>query len=459
MTKYRDYRLKITFLGAVQTVTGSKYLIQSGGKKVLIDCGLFQGYKELRQRNWKQLPVPPSQIDAVILTHAHMDHSGYIPILIKNGFKGKVYCSEATYDLCSLLLPDSGYIQEEDAKRANKYGYTKHRPALPLYTKQDAEIALKQFYTVGYNKKINIDKTSYFILYRSGHILGSSFIYFSDGNQDIIFSGDLGRPNDPILKAGVKLKDVDYIVVESTYGDRLHDNSDPGKEIAQVINETINRGGKVVIPAFAVGRAQHVLYYIYRLKQSGSIPDIPVFLDSPMAINVTNLLWKHASEHKLSKKLCQDICNVAFYTDTVDLSRRINDLKSPCIIISASGMATGGRVLHHLEHLIADPSNTILFTGYQAGGTRGDRLLKGEKNIKIHGAIYNVRAKIESLSSLSAHADYKETLSWLTCFKRPPKKVFITHGELPAALSLQNRITTELHWQTLVPSYGQTENL
>jgi metallo-beta-lactamase family protein len=454
-----DNNLKLIFLGANQTVTGSKYLIESDDKKVLVDCGLFQGYKELRERNWQQLPISAWTIDAVILTHAHIDHSGYLPLLVKNGFVGKIYCSPATYDLCSLLLPDSGHIHEEDARQANKHKYTRHKPALPLYTKKDAVEALKYFHLVDFDQIFYIGKSLYFILSRSGHILGSSFVSVFDGKNKIVFSGDLGRPNDPMMNPRVTIDKADYIVIESTYGDKLHEKTDPAEEMGELIRKTAEKGGKIVIPAFAVGRTQEILYYIYKLKQSKSIPDIQVFLDSPMAINATNLLHKYIGEHKMSKHLCHDVCGIATYTTKVEESRQINNIKMPCIIISASGMATDGRILYHLENLISDSKNTIIFAGYQAGGTRGDRLLRGEKTLKIHGKTYNVRAKIECLSSLSAHADYQEILDWLSNFKQPPKKIFITHGELASAVALQNKIQKQFGWITVIPAYLQSENL
>lgn len=451
--------MKITFLGATETVTGSKYLVECANKKILIDCGLFQGYKELRLRNWEKLPINPANIDAVILTHAHIDHSGYIPLLVKNGFQGKIYSSHATFDLCSILLPDSGYLQEEDAKRANLYGYTRHKPALPLYTQMDAKNSLQYFETTDLDKVIKLDDKIHFTLKNSGHILGSSFVILSNGEKTITFSGDLGRSSDPILNPPAKLQNTDYLLIESTYGDRLHGDSDPKMKIKEIITDTISKGGSILIPAFAVGRTQNVLYYLNELKQSESIPNIPIFLDSPMAINASNLLCKFNKEHKLSEKLCNDVCAVATYTREVEESKKINSIIMPKIIISASGMATGGRVLHHMKNLIGNHINTILFTGFQAGGTRGDRLVKGEKSIKIHGEFFDVKARIENLTSTSAHADYQEILQWLGNFKKAPKKTFITHGETSAAESLKEKIEKQLGWNVEIPKYLQSENL
>ncbi len=451
--------MKITFLGAVGTVTGSKYLIEHNRKRVLVDCGLFQGYKELRLRNWAKLPVNPSTIDAVILTHAHIDHSGYIPLLVKNGFKGHVYCSKATYDLCSILLPDSGYLHEQDAYRANRYGYTKHHPALPLYSQKDAKHSLQYFKTVDFDTPYELAQQLRFTLNHAGHILGASFVTLSDTNTTIVFSGDLGRLHDPLMKAPTQLQKADYIVIESTYGNRLHSKTDPAQEISEVVNSTVARGGSIIIPAFAVGRAQSVLYYLHQLKQANQIPEIPVFLDSPMAINATELLCKYADEHRLSRQVCGEVCDTAQYVREVEDSKSLDHSQMPMIIISASGMATGGRVLHHLKHFITDHRNTILFTGFQAGGTRGDRLIRGEQEIKIHGAMHQVNARIENLDSLSAHADYEEILQWLDNFSTPPRKVFITHGGVESSAALQEKIQARFGWNAVTPQYLQSEEL
>lgn len=451
--------MKLSFLGATGTVTGSKYLIEHENKKILIDCGLFQGYKDLRLRNWEKLPFDAHSIHAVILTHAHIDHSGYIPLLIKQGFVGKIYCSYATYELCAILLPDSGHIQEEDARRANQYGYSIHRPALPLYTKEDAENSLKFFHVLDFGKPCFLDENLYFTLNHSGHILGSSFISLSDGNNTIVFSGDLGRQNDPIMKSPARLQLADYLILEATYGDRLHEVNDPAEEIGKIIRDTVSGGGSVIIPAFAVGRAQTVLYYIHFLKNKKLIPDLPVFLDSPMAINATELLKKFKNEHRLSQELCHAVCASAEYIRTVEDSKRLDQLNMPSVIISASGMATGGRVLHHLKYFMTDPKNTILFTGFQAAGTRGDKMVKGDSLIKIHGEMYPLRAKIIHLSNLSAHADYEETLLWLKNFQKPPRRVFLTHGEPLALISLKAKIEARFGWNVSIPEYLQQEEL
>lgn len=451
--------MKITFLGAAETVTGSKYLLEFEKKKILIDCGLFQGHKEMRERNWEDFFIDPRDIDALILTHAHIDHSGYIPLLVKKGFCGKIFCSPATFDLCKILLLDSGFLQEEDAMRANKYGYTKHKPALPLYTKDDAEFSLQFFQSVNFDEIFHFDQNINFTLNRAGHILGASFITLTYNGESIVFSGDLGRESDPITKVPTKLSNADYLLIESTYGNRLHEKTDPAEIIKNAIIKTAARGGVVVIPAFAVGRAQNIMYYIEQLKEQKAIPEIPVFLDSPMAIEASKILQKNQSEHKLGKELCQKVCDVARYTASVEESKALNEIKMPMIIISASGMAEGGRVLHHLKNYISNHRNTILFTGFQAQGTRGDKIVSGYKTIKIHGQIFEINAEIINLTCGSAHADYEEILSWLSNFKKAPKKVFITHGSLESATSLQEKIKEKFGWNAIIPKYLQSENL
>ena len=452
--------MKLTFLGATRTVTGSKYLISQDDKKILVDCGLFQGLKELRLRNWEKLPVDPSQIDAVILTHAHIDHSGYIPLLVKNGFKGTIYCSQATYELCRILLPDSGYLHEADAKRANRYSYSKHKVALPLYTEKDAEACLGNFQTVEFGAAHNIGNGFTFSLSRSGHILGSSFVSLNDGQTTIVFSGDIGRANDPVMNAPAQIQNADYLVIESTYGDRLHSNEDPQEKLGEIIRTTAGRGGSIIIPAFAVGRTQTILYYINELIKSNAIPALPVYLDSPMAINTTHLLSKNLNEHRLAEALCDEVSHAAKYVQTAEESKSLDHGNGmPAVIISASGMATGGRILHHLKYFLGDARNTILFTGYQAIGTRGARLIHGEDEIKIHGQMWPVCAQIEVLNNLSAHADYSEILDWLGCFQNPPRQTFITHGEVRASAALEAKINEQLGWKTVLPDYLQEVEL
>ena len=446
--------MKLTFLGATQTVTGSKYLIETANHKILIDCGLFQGYKELRLRNWAKLPINPSEIDAVILTHAHIDHSGYLPLLIKNGFRGKIYSTSPTYELCSLLLPDSGYLHEEDARRANKYGYSKHHPALPLYTEEDGKKALGYFATEDFGTEIELDDGLKFKFKRAGHILGAACVKIEQNGKSIFFTGDLGRLNDPIMKEPESLEAADYIVTESTYGNREHGDEDPIDEMSEVINSTLSKGGTVLIPSFAVGRAQNILYYINRLKRTNRISsDIPVYLDSPMAIDATDIFNKYHNEHRLSKQETREICGSAIFTRTADESKEIDNSTMPSIIISASGMATGGRVLHHLKRIAPDMKNAILFAGYQAGGTRGDRMVKGEKLIKIHGKMIPINARVENLDNMSAHADYDEIMSYFSNIKEKPKKVFVTHGEYEAANFLKKRLSKTYGWDCTAPDY------
>ena len=445
--------MQLTFLGAVHTVTGSKYLLSINSKKILVDCGLFQGYKELRLRNWDKLPVDPHSIDAVIITHAHIDHTGYLPLLVKNGFKGKIYSSSGTKALCSILLPDSGHLQEEEAKLANRYGYSKHKPALPLYTEDEAREALNHFETVDFGVRHVLFDDCSFELYRAGHIIGASFIKIKNANTSILFSGDIGRPNDSVMQPPTIIEEADYIVMESTYGDRLHDTTNPLPQIGKVINETVKRGGSIIVPAFAVGRAQSLLYYISQLKKSGEIPDVPVYLDSPMAINASHILCSHKNDHRLTEEQCRELCNAAKYVNTPNESKQLDANKMPQIIISASGMLEGGRILHHFKVFAPDHKNSILITGYQANGTRGAMVARGDSSIKVHGEQVPINAHVEVMTSGSAHADYSEMLDWLKHFKKPPKKVFITHGEHSSAISFKDHIEKELGWKCVVPDY------
>ncbi|KTD21230.1 MBL fold metallo-hydrolase RNA specificity domain-containing protein [Legionella londiniensis] len=452
--------MKLTFLGATQTVTGSKYLLTVGSKKILIDCGLFQGYKELRLRNWAPLPIDPHDIDAVILTHAHIDHTGYLPLFVKNGFRGKIYATPGTKALCSILLPDSGHLQEEEARLANKYGFSKYKPALPLYTEKEAQTALNYFETIDFDTPHQLFHDFSFEYHRAGHIVGAAMVKIKTPKGSIVFTGDIGRPYDPVMKAPTAIEETDYLVMESTYGDRLHDATDPLPQMAQVINQTVKRGGSVIIPAFAVGRAQSLLYFIYELKRQGAIPkNIPVFLDSPMAIDATHLLCTYKEDHHLTAEQCQGLCRIATYVNTPEESKEIDRHHMPQIIIAASGMAQGGRILHHLKVFAPDPKSTLLFTGFQAGGTRGARIVNGERQVKIHGSLIPIRAQVVVMSSTSAHADYQELLGWLKHFARPPKKVFITHGEPHSAQSLKEKIEKQFGFSCTIPSYLQTEDL
>lgn len=445
--------MKITFLGAVEEVTGSRYLVESEGIKILVDCGMFQGPWELTQRNMDPFPVDPKSIDALILTHAHIDHTGYIPALLKKGFRGKIYCSKGTYALCSLLLVDSGSLQEERMKGEFTRGGPDHPPSVALYTARDAEKSLKFFQPVDYNTVINIGKSLTCTLIRSGHILGSAFVVLSDGKQKLTFSGDLGQPRQSFLKSPPHLKQTDYLVIESTYGNRLHEKNDPLQILSEVINETVAKGGVLIIPCFAVERAQTILYYLYKLKQKQAIANIPIFLDSPMAINITDLLCKFKDEYQVSAFMCRDIFQVSKYTCTSEESKQLDHIKHPGIIISGSGMADGGRVMFHLQHFISDAKNTVLFVGYQAKGTTGSSLVDGAKVIEINGQSYPVHAEIKIINSLSAHADYNEILEWLSYFETSPKKVFITHGEIESARALKAKIEERFGWSVVIPEY------
>lgn len=451
--------MELTFFGATRTVTGSKFLLNFGAKKFLVDCGLFQGYKELRNLNWQKFPIDPATINAVILTHAHIDHSGYLPLLVKNGFKGPIYCSPGTYELCKILLTDSGYLQEEEARIANLLKYSRHQPALPLYTKQDAENSLRQFVPVEFGHEYNLENIATFSLHHAGHILGAALVQIKFADSSVLFSGDLGRLYDPIMRAPAKMQNADYLILESTYGDRVHDKTDPEIFIADVINRTIKHGGVVVIPAFAVGRAQAILYYIYELKRKNKIPDVPVFLDSPMAIKATEAFCHYPNEYRLSTQLCLKIYREVNYVETIEESTELQNFNGPMIIVSASGMIAGGRILHHLQVYLPDPRNSVLFIGYQAGGTRGDRLVNGDPEIKIYGKIVPVAAKIYSINNLSAHADSDEIMQWLKNFTYPPRKVFLVHGEEHSATVLQEKIKQELRWDCLIPSFAQSFQL
>lgn len=456
--------MKLQFLGATQTVTGSKYLLTVGEnknkKQFLIDCGLFQGVKELRLRNWDALPIDPATIDAVIVTHAHIDHSGYLPLLIKNGFKGKIYATPATKDVCSILLPDSGFLQEEEARRANRYGYTKHKPALPLYTKNDAIAALGYFSTVDFGQEFQLTDDVVVRFNVAGHILGAATVLIKHAGKSILFSGDLGRARDPIMYPPDKIGEVDYIVTESTYGGKLHDAIDSEIELADVINRTAERGGTVIIPAFAVGRTQHILYYIYRLKQKQRIPDVPVFLDSPLATDATAIFERHLHEHRLTPAECAAACGTAHYVHSVAESKFVDSYDLPKVIISASGMVEGGRVLHHVRVFGGDSRTTILFCGYQSTGTRGDKLLRGLGQIKLFGEVITINADVVALSNISAHADSREILEWLGTCTSSPRRVFVTHGELSAAQALQKQIEEKFSgWSCEIPKYLQTYEL
>ncbi|MBI3530815.1 MAG: MBL fold metallo-hydrolase [Betaproteobacteria bacterium] len=451
--------MQLTFLGATGTVTGSKYLIATDAKRVLVDCGLFQGLKQLRLRNWEKLPIDPKEIDAVILTHAHIDHSGYLPLLSKKGFSGKVYCSTATRDLCEILLPDAGHLQEEEAEYANRKGFSKHSAALPLYTQEDAERCLKLLAPFELERDIDLGDGISLRFSHSGHIVGSCFVRLTHQGKSIVFTGDLGRSNDIVMKPPVHVVKADYLVLESTYGDRLHGVQNPETQMADIINRTVKNRGVVVIPTFAVGRAQELLYYIHLLKASHAIPDVPVYLNSPMAADATRIFHNHPGEHRLTPQQCEDMCHTAKIVNSVEESKQLNNKSGPMIILAASGMATGGRVVHHLKAFAPDPKNTILFAGFQAAGTRGATILSGADSVKIHGQYVPVRAEVQILSNVSAHADYAEILEWLDHFEAGPRQTYVTHGEPVAADALRHRIEERKGWRCEVPDYRELVDL
>lgn len=448
--------MKLDFLGAAGTVTGSKTLVSHEGRQLLIDCGLFQGYKNLRVMNWEPFPFDPARLDAVVLTHAHLDHAGALPLLVKRGFRGPVFATPSTIDVCGVLLPDSARIQEEDADYANRHKLSKHQPALPLYTEDDAKRALRRLEPLPLEQRGDLPGGLRLRLRQAGHILGASSVELTAGDTTLLFSGDLGRPDDLIMRAPVAIERADHVVLESTYGDRLHDTQDVDVALGEVIKRTAARGGVVIVPAFAVGRAQALLYAIYRLKGRGAIPDLPVFLNSPMAIDMTEIYHRHRSEHRLTVEECSGLCKVAKMTRTVEESRALNTLRYPAVIVSASGMATGGRVLHHLKAFGPNRRNTIVFAGYQAGGTRGARLLAGERSLRIHGEDITIDAEVVSLPGMSAHADAGQLVRWLSTAPRAPRGIYLNHGEAGPADALRQRIERELGWPATVPRLGQS---
>ena len=443
----------LTFLGAADTVTGSKFLVETENSKVLVDCGLFQGYKVLRSRNRNPLPFDPATLDAVVLTHAHLDHSGYLPLLVKDGFAGRVICTHATRALCGILLPDSGYLLEADARYANRRGFSKHTPALPLYTRADAMHSLEYFSTKPFGERIDVTSDCSVLFRYAGHILGAATVDMVVDGRRIVFSGDLGRYNDPLMFDPEPVAEADYLLVESTYGDRLHPDTAPQQALESIINRTISRGGSVIIPSFAVGRAQALLYHINALRQRGKLPDVPVYLDSPMACSATDLFCKHAADHRLSAAKCRDAWDKVIYTRDVEQSKQLDTEPGSKIIISASGMVTGGRILHRLKRYAPDHRSSIVMAGYQAGGTRGAALLNGAEAIKIHGEYVRVRAEVVSLDMLSAHGDQQELLRWLGGFRVAPRECFVIHGEAESADRFRLKITEQFGWKSRVPEH------
>lgn len=451
--------MQLQFLGGAGTVTGSKYLVEHEGRRLLVDCGLFQGLKQLRLRNWAPLPLEASSIDAVVLTHAHIDHSGYLPRLIEDGFKGPVYCTPATAELCTLLLPDSGHLQEEEAYYLNRHGVSKHAPALPLYTEAQARRALQKLKPHGFDQPFEPLPGFELRFRHAGHILGAASLHLRCGGRSVLFSGDLGRSDDLVMRPPAPPLAADLVLLESTYGNRSHGEEDPRQQLAEAISRTAARGGIVVVPAFAVGRAQELLHLLQELKSQSRIPDLPVYLNSPMAADVTHIFLRHAQEHRLSQAQCEAVSAGVKIINSEEESRALNRLRFPSIIVSASGMATGGRVVHHIKAYAPDARNTLLFAGYQAVGTRGAALVGGARSVKIHGEWVPVRAEVVSLNGLSAHADREGLLAWVGALPQAPRHVYLTHGEPEAADCLRQAVEERCGWPASVPELGEIARL
>lgn len=448
----------ITFLGAAQTVTGSKHLIHNGKAQVLVDCGLFQGPRDLRSLNWEPFDFPIGALDAVIVTHAHLDHTGMLPRLVSNGYEGPIYCTHSTAQLMEISLPDSARLQEEDARYLNRHGLSRHHPALPLYTEDDAYATLKQLRRVKFHQMMDLPGGGSWRFMPAGHILGSAFaeIYFANGER-ILMSGDLGRPRRPIIADPTAVDYAEYLVLESTYGDRLHSEQCARDVLRRLLREAFYQSSVVLVPSFAIGRTQELLYEISHLVQEGSLPRVPIFLDSPMATGVTHVYAKAAEEHDEDMTAITQTglnplepASVTFVRDSMQ-SKALNAQQGPMMIISGSGMATGGRIVHHLRNRLPDERTVVLFTGYQAAGTTGRKLVDGARRVELHGEVVPVRARIEMISSLSAHADKGEIETWLENFKHPPRRTFLVHGELPAQEALRERITQRFGWDVVIP--------
>lgn len=452
-------RFELTFLGANATVTGSRYLVETGAGRLLVDCGLFQGYKTLRLRNWAPFPVDPASIHAVVLTHAHLDHSGYLPRLVREGFAGTIWCTEATRALCGILLPDSGRLLEEEASYADRVGSSRHHPARPLYTEREANVCLGRFRTVPFERHFTAAPGVQAFLRRQGHILGAAAVTLDHGGTRITFSGDIGRPHDPVMPPPSPPAESDWIVCESTYGDRRHPAKTLKSELLAALTRVLGRQGVAIIPAFAVGRAQLLLHTIVELQQEGAIPEVPVYLNSPMATDVTDLYQQFAGEHLLGASALAAMARVVRTVRSAEESKALNRRKGPMIILSAAGMVTGGRVLHHVIAFAPDPRNAILLSGYQAGGTRGAALAAGARSVRIYGQDVAVNAEVVALNGASAHADSDEILAWLDSAPRQPRAVFLTHGEPDASDELRKRIARELRWDARVPEYRDTVDL
>lgn len=456
MTGDAESKLTLRSLGAASTVTGSKHLLESDGKRILVDCGLFQGVKNLRELNWEPLAIDPASIDAVVVTHAHLDHTGYLPRLVRDGFTGPIMSTNATAAVAEIILRDSAYLQERDAAFLNKHRATKHRPALPLYDSDDAQKTIELFVTHPFGQEFSLWDSGPVVRFRrAGHILGASTVEVDWQGRRIVFTGDLGRYDDPVMLDPDPVAAADYLVMESTYGDRVHEKTDPANTLAEVVDATVDRGGTLVVPAFAVGRAQTLLYYLWQLKTEGRLPEVPIYLDSPMAINASELLGAYRDDHRLTPGVYEGMCAMANYTREAEQSMAISASTEPKIVISASGMATGGRILHHLKAFAPDPRNTIMITGYQVPGTRGAAIAAGERFIRIYGEWVPINAQVANLAMLSAHADADELIRWARGFTTPPRKVFVVHGEPQPADTLRTRLGREFGWEATVPRPGQ----
>ncbi|MGD9942548.1 MAG: MBL fold metallo-hydrolase RNA specificity domain-containing protein [Burkholderiaceae bacterium] len=451
--------MEISFLGAADTVTGSRHLVHLADRRILLDCGLFQGYKTFRTRNWQPLPVPPKSIDAVVLSHAHIDHSGWLPLLVRGGFAGRIYCSAATRDLTELLLLDSAHLQEEDARRANRFGFSKHSPALPLYTTADAKRAIERLEVVDIGHPFAIGHV-HATLIPAGHLLGACAVTLAAGGRTLAFSGDLGREDDLLMPPPQRIAHADVLLVEATYGDRRHPIVDAGAQLGDIVRRTIHRGGSVLLPSFAVGRAQAVLLCLQRLRAAGAIPDtLPIYLDSPMAATATTLYRRHRRLLRISAAEGEHLCDGVTIIETPQESEALTRSRFPNVIVSASGMATGGRVLHHLRALAPDTRHHIVFAGFQVPGTRGAKMIAGSRDVKIFGSYVPVRAEVSHLEGFSGHADADELLGWLRGFERPPQQTFVVHGDPQASDALRLRIAEELGWQVTVPEHRSTVSL
>jgi len=447
--------MTIQFLGASETVTGSKYLLNTGDKKILIDCGLFQGLKELRLLNWNDLPLDVSDIDAVILTHGHLDHTGYLPRLLKLGFKGHIYGTPPTLDIAEIILLDSGKIQEEESKKANDEGYSKHHPAKPLYNLKDAERAIAHFRVMQEGEWIELFPNIKVRLQYNGHILGAVFIEMDVQGKRIVFSGDIGRKKDALLHSPKKPEKADVLLIESTYGDRIHPQIDLEKRMQEIVMHTIEKNGTLIIPSFAVERAQLLMYVLWKLREKKLIPEIPMILDSPMGANVLQLFYKYKEWHQLEIDDCIKMCEAFQIVREYKETWENIDNDKPKIVIAGSGMVTGGRVLTYLQYYLDRPETSILLAGYQAEGTRGRALLEGTKELKIYGKYYPVQAEVFDLQVLSAHADQNELLDWMREIKEAPKHIFVVHGESIAADAFRMKIKDTYGWEARIPELNE----